>query len=115
MVEKNQDDENYKNLKENFGILEKSHDRDGKKINVIPIQMPSKIKIPERRLAASYANFYIGNASVLVPAFNDKNDEKAISIIGKFFPGKEVVGIDCRDLVYGCGGIHCITQQQPNA
>ncbi|MEK6869293.1 MAG: agmatine deiminase family protein [Nanoarchaeota archaeon] len=113
MAEKNQNDENYKNLKENFRILKKSHDQDGKKINVIPIQMPRKIEIPERRLAASYANFYIGNAAVLVPAFNDKNGKKATSTIGKFFPGKEVIGIDCKDLVYGYGGIHCITQQQP--
>ncbi len=115
MVEENKNDENYKNLKENFEMLKKSRDQDGKKINVISIPMPRKIEIPERRLAASYANFYIGNAAVLVPAFNDKNDKKAISIIGKFFPGKEVVGIDCKDLVYGYGGIHCITQQQPKA
>jgi len=114
MAEENQDDENYKNLEENWVILKKANDQDGKKINAIPIQMPRKIEIPERRLAASYANFYIGNAVVLVPAFNDKNDEKAISIIGKFFPDREIIGIDCRDLVYGYGGIHCITQQQPS-
>lgn len=48
--------------------------------------MPRKIEIPERRLPASYANFYIGNSAVLVPAFNDKNEEKAASIIGDFFP-----------------------------
>ena len=114
MVEQNQDDANYKNLRENLGILKKSHDQDGKKINVIPISMPRKMEISGRRLAASYANFYIGNAAVLVPAFNDKNDEKAISIIGKFFPGREVIGISCKDLVYGYGGIHCITQQQPS-
>ena len=115
MVEENQNDGNYKNLKENFGILKKSHDQDGKKINVIPISMPRKMEISGRRLAASYANFYIGNAAVLVPTFNDKNDEKAISTIGKFFPGKEVIGIDCKDIVYGYGGIHCITQQQPSS
>ena len=115
MVEENQDDNNCKTLEENLDILKKAHDQDGEKIKVIPIPMPRKIKIPERRLAASYANFYIGNAAVLVPTFNDKNDEEAISIIGKFFPGKAIIGIDCRDLVYGYGGIHCITQQQPSA
>ena len=115
MVEKNLDDDNYKNLKENFRILKESYDQGGKKINVIPISMPRKMEISGRRLAASYANFYIGNASILVPTFNDKNDEKAISIIGKFFPGKEIIGIDCKDLVYGYGGIHCITQQQPSS
>ena len=114
MVEENRDDDNHKNLEENFDILKKAYDQDGKRINVIPMQMPRKIEIPERRLAASYANFYIGNSAVLVPTFNDKNDEKAISIIGKFFHGKEIIGIDCRDLVYGYGGIHCITQQQPS-
>lgn len=113
MVEENRNDENYKNLKENFEILKKSNNQYGKKINVIPISMPRKIEISKRRLAASYANFYIGNASVLVPAFNDKNDKKAILIISKFFPGREVTGIDCKGLVYGCGSLHCITQQQP--
>ena len=113
MVEEDKDDGNYKNLEENLDILKKARGQDGKKINVIPIQMPRKIEIPERRLAASYANFYIGNSAVLVPAFNDENDEKAISIIERFFPGKETIGINCRELVYGNGGIHCITQQQP--
>jgi agmatine deiminase len=62
----------------------------------------------------SYANFYIGNKTVLVSIFNDPNDGKAISIIKSCFPDREVVGIDCRDLIYGGGAIHCITQQEPN-
>jgi agmatine deiminase len=48
-----------------------------------------------------------------VSIFNDKNDEKAISIIKSCFPDKEVIGIDCRNLIYGGGTIHCITQQEP--
>jgi len=113
MIEENQNDENYRVLKENFEILKTAKDQDGNKINVIPIPMPMRIAIPERRLAASYANFYIGNSVVLLPIFNDKNDEKVISIFEKLFPDRDIVGINCEALVYGYGGIHCITQQQP--
>jgi agmatine deiminase len=52
---------------------------------------------------------------VLVPVFSDPNDEKALKILADLFPGREVMGIDCRALVEGLGAIHCITQQQPRA
>jgi agmatine deiminase len=110
-VENNKEDENYGILKENFEILEKSNDDN--KLNIIPIPMPRKIISGVRRLPASYLNFYIGNSAVLVPAFDEENDEKVISIFTKLFPGRKVIGIDCKGLVYGYGGIHCITQQQP--
>ena len=61
----------------------------------------------------SYANFYIGNKVVLVPTFNDSNDQKALEIIQSCFPDRNVVGIDCHDLIYGGGALHCITQQEP--
>ena len=66
-----------------------------------------------KKAPVSYANFFIGNKTILVSSFNDKNDEKAISVLKKCFPNKEVVSIDCRDLIYGGGTIHCITQQEP--
>ena len=106
-VEDDPKDENYKVLKENFEILKKTG------LNVIALPMPKKISIPERRLPVSYANFYLGNNAVLLPIFNDKNDQKAISILQKCFPDRKVVPIYARDLVYGYGGIHCATQQQP--
>ncbi len=67
----------------------------------------------ERRLPASYANFYIGNDAVLVPVFGDKNDGKALQIIQEAFPGRKVVGINCREMVAGLGAVHCVSQQQP--
>ena len=112
-VEKNVGDGNYEILKTNFELLKNAKDQDGNNLEVIELPMPRKIEIPERRLPASYANFYIGNAAVLVPTFNDKNDEKAMSIVAGFFPGREIVGIPSEALVYGYGGIHCVTQQQP--
>ena len=61
----------------------------------------------------SYTNFYIGNAVVLAATFNDENDKAAIQIIEDCFPGRRVIGIDCSDIIYGGGAVHCMTQQQP--
>ncbi|WFD11796.1 agmatine deiminase family protein [Tepidibacter hydrothermalis] len=61
----------------------------------------------------SYANFYIGNKVVLVPNYNDENDENANAILQELYPNKEVIGIDVRDLYQYGGMIHCVTQQQP--
>lgn len=119
--EENKKDENYSILKENYEILLKSRDQDGNRLNVIRLPMPPKIdsrfadsgnKLPAR-LPASYLNFYIGNMAVLVPVFGHKNDRLALRLIQKAFPGRKAIGIDCNDLIYGLGAIHCITQQQP--
>jgi agmatine deiminase len=111
--ENNAEDENYERLKENFEILENALDQDGKKLEIIKLPMPHMTYDDGKKAPVSYANFYIGNKTVLVSTFNDENDEKAISIIKSCFPDKEVVGMDCTDLIYGGGAIHCITQQEP--
>lgn len=114
MVEEDKRDENYSALEHNHRFLEEFRDRNGAKLEVVPIKMPAKLETEDGRLPASYANFYIGNTVVLVPIFGDqKKDEEALSKIGNLFTNKKIIGIDCRDLVYGFGGIHCITQQQP--
>jgi len=105
--EENESDANSAALKENFGILERSG------FNVIKLPMPGEIRVLGRRVPASYANFYIANVCVLVPVFGDRNDAAALEIIKGQFPGRKVVGIDCREYVYGFGAIHCSTQQQP--
>ncbi|MDE1860417.1 MAG: agmatine deiminase family protein [Candidatus Micrarchaeota archaeon] len=112
-VESNHRDDNYNALKDNYAILEQAKDQDGKKLKVVQIPMPGKVLYNGQRLPASYANFYIANKTVLVPIFDDPNDQKALGILGKLFPERKVVGINCRDLVYGFGSIHCVTQQQP--
>ena len=65
------------------------------------------------RLPASYANFYICNACVIVPTFNDPNDRVALGTLGELFRDRPVVGIHAVDLVLGFGSLHCLTQQQP--
>jgi len=62
---------------------------------------------------ASYINYYIANNRVLVPNYNDPNDAVANNIIQQLYPGKQVVGIDCRNLFANGGMVHCVTQQQP--
>jgi agmatine deiminase len=64
-------------------------------------------------LPASYANFYIANSCVLVPTFADPADETALSILQGLFPDRRVIAIDCRELIWGLGTFHCLTQQQP--
>ena len=65
------------------------------------------------RLAGSYLNVYIANKAVLVPQFQDVNDQVALDILSKCFPNRKVVGIPARDILLGGGNIHCITQQIP--
>jgi len=107
-------DENYGILKENYELLLRSKDQDGRPLTIIKLPMPGFVGDEEGRLPASYANFYIGTKVVLVPIFGHKNDEKALDIIQKAFPGRKVVGINCSDVVYGLGTLHCISQQQPS-
>jgi agmatine deiminase len=113
--ENNRKDENFAILDENYRTLKSVSLTDYAPLQVTRLPMPSPIIDPKenRRLPASYANFYIGNRAVLLPVFNDKNDEKALAVLQDCFPGREIVPIPCRELVYGYGGIHCVTQQEP--
>lgn len=113
MSERNHEDENYGALKTNYELLLDSKDQDGEKINAVQLQMPRRIEAEDGRLPASYANFYIGNSTVLVPTFNDPSDAFVLKTLESFFRDRSVVGINCEALVYGFGGIHCVTQQQP--
>ena len=108
-------DENYDILKENYELLLRSKDQDGRPLTIIKLPMPGFLGDEEGRLPASYANFYIGTKVVLVPVFGHENDKKALDVIQKAFPGRKVVGISCSDVVYGLGTLHCISQQQPSS
>ena len=80
---------------------------------LVPLPMPAPLYFESTRLPASYANFYIANAAVLVPTFNDSNDRVALGILAELFRDRPVVGIHAIYLVLGFGSIHCLTQQQP--
>ena len=112
MVEKNSSDGNRKSLLLNRKILEKININD-KKLTVIDIEMPEPLYYQRQRLPASYANFYISNGHVIVPIFKSKNDGKALEKLRSLFPNREVVGIDSRELIWGLGSFHCLSQQMP--
>ena len=111
--EKNQRDANYKPLEENWERIRDARLENGEKIQAIELPMPEPLVFDGVRLPASYANFYVTNAAVLVPTFNDPNDRVALGILGELFRGRDVVGIHAVDLVWGFGTLHCLTQQQP--
>jgi len=113
VVEHDRADENYAALAENRERLEKLRLADGRPLTVHELQMPGPVVYEGDRLPASFANFYIGNRCVVMPAFNDPADEPARRVLAACFPGREVVGIDCTDLVLGLGTFHCLTQQVP--
>ena len=112
-LESNKRDENYQTLKNNFEALEKMKDQDGNELKIVALPMPDPVVYNGQRLPASYANFYIANKAVLVPTFRCDKDKVALKIIEEFFPTRTTIGIDCTDLVWGLGAIHCSTQQQP--
>jgi agmatine deiminase len=106
-------DMDHEPLRDNFRWLKKSTDQDGKPLKVVKLPMPRPVYFEGQRLPASYANFYIANKVVLVPVFGDATDRVALDVLTELFPEREVVGVYCRDFVWGLGAIHCMTQQQP--
>jgi|HubBroStandDraft_6_1064221.scaffolds.fasta_scaffold108328_3 agmatine deiminase len=109
VVEEDPDEANYAPLQENLALLERTG------LRVVTLPMPKPVYFAGQRLPASYANFYIANRLVLVPAFNDPMDRVALNVLAALFPDREVTGIYCGDLVLGLGTLHCMTMQQPMA
>lgn len=115
VVEPDKNDANHHPLQENLETLRGMKTETGGKLNVIELPMPAAVITDGARLPASYANFYIGNEIVLQPVFGDPNDDKAVTIIQAAFPTRKILPINCRELVWGLGTFHCLTQQQPKS
>jgi agmatine deiminase len=113
VLENDVHDQNYEALQANYERLRHLTDQDGRPLRVRILPMPAPVYYEGQRLPASYANFYIANAVVLVPIFGDPNDGTALQVLQELFPHRRVVGINARELVWGLGAFHCVTQQQP--
>jgi agmatine deiminase len=106
-------DPNHEPLRDNFRRLIRSTDQSGRPLRVVKLPMPAPVYFEGQRLPASYANFYIANKLVLVPVFGDPNDRVALNTLAGVFSARRVIGVYCRDFVWGLGTLHCMTQQQP--
>jgi agmatine deiminase len=113
VVEDDPRDENHAPLADNVARLRSMRLADGRPLSVVTLPMPAPVYHDGQRLPASYANFYIGNAVVLLPVFNDPRDATARRILAGCFTRRRVVAIDGTDLVWGLGAFHCLTQQLP--
>lgn len=104
---------NHLPLKENLRRLRETRLRDGGRLEIIELPLPKAMRLAERDLPPSHANFLIVNDGVLVPTYGQKSDDAALGILREVFPGRKVVGIDCRVLLIEGGALHCLSQQQP--
>jgi agmatine deiminase len=114
-IEEDPADENYEILQENLRRLKTMTDLAGRPLEIVTIPMPPPVVFNDQRLPASYANFYIANTVVLLPTYRHPNDERAQATLAKLFPTRQVVGLDCTDIIWGLGAFHCLTQQVPAA
>lgn len=114
-VEPNRRDPNHRPLAGNLERLQGFRTRAGGRFEIVPLPLPRPLAFAGQRVPASYANFLIVNGAVLVPTFRQpKRDVAALGVIGESFPGREIVPIDCYDIIWGLGTLHCLSQQQPS-
>jgi agmatine deiminase len=113
VVEGDPRDSNHAALAENLRRLRAMTDQDGEPLEVVTVPLPAPVVHEETRLPASYANFYVGNAVVLLPVYGDPHDALAVAALERAFPGRRVAAIDARELIWGLGAFHCVTQQMP--
>jgi agmatine deiminase len=113
MVEPNTKDVNHAPLQANLRRLQAARDQNGRQLTIVELPMPQPVVFEDRRLPASYANFYIANGVVLAPVFNRANDRIALNTLAKLFPSREIIPIYSGDFIWGLGAMHCMTQQQP--
>jgi agmatine deiminase len=113
MVEPNKNDENHAVLEANLNILKKMRLLSGKQLNIVELPMPTPLIVDDFRVPASYGNFLICNAGVLVPTFKSVNDQAALDIIASVIKDRPVIGLDSTDIIWGQGSFHCLSQQEP--
>ena len=107
------DDEHYEELKKMENQLKTFKNINGKSYKLIPLPWIEAKYYDDERLPATYANFLIINNAVLIPTYNDKNDDKVLKLFKNIFPKRDIIGIDCTILIRQHGSLHCVTMQYP--
>lgn len=106
-------DSHYAELQAMGAELAALRTADGRPYHLFPLPWAQPVLDGGRRLAASYANFLIVNGAVLMPAYGDPADDAARDVLAQAFPGREIVQVPCRPLIWQNGSLHCITMQLP--
>ncbi len=107
------EDAHYDDLQAMAGDIAALRTRHGQPYRRFPLPWAKPILDGDRRLAASYANFLVVNGAVLMPAYGDPADDAAAAVLADAFPGREIVQVPCRPLIWQNGSLHCITMQLP--
>jgi agmatine deiminase len=108
-------DPNYRVLRRNRRLLDRTCDQAGRAFEVVEVPMPHPVHYQGQRLPATYMNFYFVNGALLVPTFGQPaRDRMAIEALRRIAGRRRVIGVDCRALIWGLGAIHCLTQQEPH-
>lgn len=112
VIEADKSSANYQILQDNLHELKKVRILNGKQLNVVELPMPAPVIFEDQVLPASYANYYVCNAGLIVPTYRDDlNDQKALDILTELHPDRKVYGIDSTDIIWGLGSFHCLSQQ----
>jgi len=124
-------DPQYPISRDAYDRLTRATDAKGRSFEIHKIHQPGPLYITEQeaqgvdivpgtkprqaanRMPASYVNFYVGNGIVVMPSFNDPQDDPAREALQELFPARRIIAVPAREIVLGGGGIHCITQQEP--
>jgi len=103
-IEDDPADENYRVLRDNRRRLELARDQDGRPFSIVELPMPKAVSWQGQRLPATYVNFYFVNGALLVPTYRDRrNDRRALDTLRRAVPGREVVSLDCTEVIWGSG------------
>jgi agmatine deiminase len=106
-------DPNHAALEANLALLARHVDARGRRLEVVPVDIPARFAFEGTQLPASHLNFYVANGLVAVPVFGGPTDKPALATIAACFPDRRIEPVDCRALVRGRGGLHCITRDEP--
>ena len=107
-------DPNHAGLEANLERLRGLVDARGRRLEVIPIDIPSRFSFQGTQLPASHLNFYVGNGFVAVPVFLGATDDAALRVLERCYPGRTIEPVVCAELVRGRGALHCITRDEPS-
>lgn len=114
-VERDAGDANADPLEACRARLLEARDARGRALELVELPMPPPLERDGRRLPASYANFYVGNAALLVPSFEVPTDAAALDILQRLFPSRAATPIPARALLRDGGACHCLAREQPAA